>query len=119
MTFYVYRSEKSEGAAALVKALGGKRIGQGWQDDITLKPGDVVVNWGARIGTVPQGVKLLNNANLLDKFEQIELLQRAKANTVVAKRELDEWIHRNLEHFDGNDLLATEGEQAICERRET
>src|SRR5258708_37099864 len=99
MTFYVYRSEKSEGAAALVKALGGKRIGQGWQDDITLKPGDVVVNWQARIGTVPQGVKLLNNANLLDKVQHIELLTRDKVETGDRKGELEEVSDSNLEHL--------------------
>lgn len=107
MAYYVYRSDKSEGAAALVKALGAKRIGEGYQGDgVDLREGDVVVNWGARIGRVPAGVKVLNNAPLLDKLEQIEVLTKAKVPTVIVKGAEGEWIYRKREHYDGNDLLA-------------
>lgn len=109
MAYFVYRTDKSEGAAALVKALGAKRIGEGYRGDgVELVPGDVVVNWGARIGKVPTGVKVLNNAPLLDKLEQIEVLTRAKVPTVVLQGVEGEWIYRKREHFDGNDLLAVE-----------
>jgi hypothetical protein len=118
MTYYVYRTDRSEGAQALVKALGAKRITQDWRDEIELKRGDVVVNWGARIGQVPAGVKVLNNANLLDKLEQIALLVKAKVPTVEAKTELDEWIHRQREHFDGNDLLRPAREAGFWVKRE-
>ena len=63
---YVYRTDKSASADALTKALRTTRIGL---DHLpAFNRGDVVVCWGARIGTVPQGVKVLNNAPLRDKL---------------------------------------------------
>ncbi len=103
MNYYVYRTDKSEGAAQLVKALGAKRIGADTR--VELKIGDVVVNWGAVLAyPVPRGVKVVNNTNLLDKWEQIKLLTKASVETVTAVKHLEAWIHRDLEHYDGNDL---------------
>jgi hypothetical protein len=99
----VYRTDKSASADALTKALKATRIGQGNLPEF--EKGDVVVCWGARIGKVPKGVRVLNNAPLLDKLEQIDILTAAAVPTVTVRRNLDDgWIHRNVEHYDGSDL---------------
>lgn len=122
--FYVYRTNKSVSAEALTQALQATRIGQPDVAGTPFKSGDVIVCWGARIGPVEEGVKTLNNAPLLDKFSQIEVLTAARVPTVVARRELDEWIRRKDEHCDGNDLLHSDlgyfwvkREQIQCEYR--
>lgn len=117
MKFYVYRSDKSEGAAQLVQALGAKRIGADTR--VELVSGDVVVNWGAVLPyPVPRGVKVLNNSKLLDKYEQITLLTKASVATVEAVKQLEAWIHRDLEHYDGNDLKRGLGLGGFWVRRE-
>jgi hypothetical protein len=103
MNYYVYRTDKSEGADSLVRALGAKRLKNDTR--VELKSGDVVVNWGAVLAyPVPRGVRVLNNTNLLDKFEQVKIMTKAKVETVTAVKTLEAWIHRDLEHYDGNDL---------------
>jgi hypothetical protein len=108
---YIYRSDKSEGAHALVQSLRdeGKRLTANTWYRTGFNPGDIVVCWGARIGQAIPGVKVLNDAPWLDKFEQIKLFTRHKIPTVTAQRQEPEdtegWLPRRFEHEDGNDLL--------------
>ena len=117
MTFYVYRSDKSAGADNLVRELKATRLRQSNLGSQEFHRGDVIVCWGARLGKVLAGVRVLNNAELLDKREQIEVLRKANVPT-VQPLDPEEWIHRRLEHVDGDDLLKPHDESGFWVRKE-
>lgn len=119
MAYFVYRSDKSEGAADLVRALRGKRLTVDTIQGMMFTPEDVIVCWGARL-PVKVKAKVLNNQPMLDKLEQIHLLVAAGVPTVEAvTREPsgDGWLGRRLIHEDGDDLLG-DGRADFWVRRE-
>lgn len=98
MSFFVYRKPGSNGAAELADALGGVRLraydnGRFFRSSrnrnlaATIRPGDVVVNWGSGLVQLPAGVKGLNNSAINSKFTDAEKLAAAGVPTVEVSRQ--------------------------------
>lgn len=95
---FVYRRPGSEGATELAEALDGRRVrfyqgggvfkriaDGGRRYPVTAQ--DVVVCWGERLqGELPEGVRVLNSAPLLNKYEDALKLKEAGVPTVEVSR---------------------------------
>jgi hypothetical protein len=97
MSYFVFRQQSSTGARELADALGGRRLrrfengrffsSQARPNPITVRPADVLVMWGAYLTGLPQGVKVLNNAPVRNKFDDAKLIAQAGVPTIeVAKQ---------------------------------
>lgn len=92
MSMFVFRSQSSTGARELADSLGGRRLrrfeggrffgSRTRPNQINVRPGDLLVMWGANLGVVPQGVKTLNNTAINSKFTDAQTLQRAGISTI-------------------------------------
>lgn len=99
MSYFVYRSQKSDGARELATALEGTRV-RNYEGGVFYKrlrsgrllrvpfnaTNDHVVLWGAHLAGLPPAVRALNNAPMRSKFSDIEALRRAGVPTVEASR---------------------------------
>lgn len=92
---FVFRRPGSEGATELAEALDGRRVrfyrnGEfrrlegGRRYPITRE--DVLVCWGEKVEGLPQGVRVLNNAPLLNKMSDALALRAAGVPTVEVSR---------------------------------
>lgn len=79
MSTYIYRRTRSTGARELAAAIGGTRLRR--HDNTTFRQGDVVVAWGENLALIP-GVRTLNAAPILSKFQEATTLRAAGVPTV-------------------------------------
>ena len=96
MSFFVFRTQGSTGARELADALGGSRLRRfeggrffrtrNTPNPVTVRPGDVIVNWGGGAIQVPQGVKTLNNTAINSKFTDAQKLKAAGVATVEVSK---------------------------------
>ena len=112
MALYVYCPRSSEGAKQLTHILGGTRLRytdpfrslrRGKHYEIV--PDDIVVSWGHPLDVAP-GVKVLNGASYINKFQAARELEEAGITTVkVSMADPGGWLPRRYDHHGGNDLL--------------
>jgi hypothetical protein len=96
MSFFVFRTQGSTGARELADALGGSRLRRfeggrffrtrNTPNPVTVRPGDVIVNWGGGAIQVPQGVKTLNNTAINSKYNDALKLKAAGVATVEVSK---------------------------------
>lgn len=68
------------------------------------RPGDLIVNWGARSVAPPAGVTVLNRT-VPSKLGAIRSLTEAGVRTVRLVEGQDDWLIRDASHQAGQDLL--------------
>lgn len=79
---YVFRPAASDSADALATAIKAKRITS--LANAPIKPGDVILCWGAQCGSQGRTVTVLNGPSLKRKFTDIQMLTKAGVRTVKA-----------------------------------
>jgi hypothetical protein len=122
MAVYVYCGKQSDGARALVEALGAKRLRRFdgrdfWQgkERLKIKEGDSLICWGSSFPEI-DGVKVLNSAPSLDPYTEINHLIESGIRTVeVVKHKShiafssshneQDWLRRLSKRSSGSDLL--------------
>ena len=99
MSYFVYRSQNSDGARELATALEGTRV-RNYENGRFFRrrrsgtlvnvpfnaTQDRLVMWGSHLGGVATTVRVLNNAPMRSKYSDIEVLRRAGVPTVEASR---------------------------------
>ncbi len=87
MSVFIFREAASTGARVLAEALaGGVRVRRPETITRRARSGDLFVGWGSIIGSLPTGVKALNNTAFLSKFTAAEKLKAAGVSTVEVSR---------------------------------
>jgi len=87
MSTYVYRSKPSSGAQDLAEAINGIRFrGRQVPIDRKVRAGDIVVCWGEAFPNPPAGVRVLNGAPIINKFEDAQKLAAAGIQTIQVSR---------------------------------
>jgi len=112
--FFVIRTNPSESAIALAKALDGKKRSRTYGK---VKKGDVCIGWGERVPTTT--IKVLNGKPVGNKLQDIEMLEDAEVPTVmVAMGPVAGWLPRVAHHAGGKDLLMSPEHPDYYVRRE-
>src|SRR3990167_10943612 len=98
MQILVYRKALSDSANLLAEAIGGRRVRafdgeKFWRRQpkfpVRVKEGDIIVCWGEQLPEI-DGVKLLNNTLIRDKYTDAVMLKKAGVPTVeVSRKKVD------------------------------
>ena len=83
---YIYRRASSTGARSLAEALNGIRMRNDDRLRQRLRAGDSVIMWGEHLNLNLNGVRILNNVPLQNKFEDAQRLRAANVNTIEVNR---------------------------------
>lgn len=120
---YVYCRRPSDSAKELVNSLGATRLrnfdgSHFWKRNrkVELKKGDIVVCWGDSFPADIDGVRILNGADIPNKFEAaitminagiqtIQVMRPERFNSVLRSGNFDQWFGRKFNHIGGNDIL--------------